>query len=118
MIDPLVNSFFCVCLQHFNVLPIVLDFFALMQGLGTHLGGWGRIISPKFPEGIYKCFYFAYHMFGEEMGRLYRDCGRRDGQNYIQKKWYGMTAYMFGPCMGSSYRGLRYSVVLSSLFYR
>jgi len=70
VIDPLVNSFFCVCLQHFNVLPIVLDFFALMQGLGTHLGGWGRIISPKFPEGIYKCFYFAYHMFGEEMGRL------------------------------------------------
>jgi len=46
----------------------ISEFYAVMKSISTPLGGWGQIITPEFPVGVYKCFRFAYHMFGNTMG--------------------------------------------------
>jgi len=48
----------------------ISEFYAVMKSISTPLGGWGQIITPEFPVGVYKCVRFAYHMFGNTMGSL------------------------------------------------
>jgi len=46
---------------------VITEFYAVMPSASAKYGG---IITPGFPEGIYRCFRFSYHMFGNTMGTL------------------------------------------------
>jgi len=53
----------CFCIPSF----LLIEVYAVMLSVSTR---YAALASPEFPAGIYKCFRFAYHMFGDTMGKL------------------------------------------------